>query len=292
MHDSKNQLSVQKLIETLASTFQTMYTKDKEYLDSFNHPGDEDQDTSKGSKPDEPDDEHLELTMEDFPWLTRWHGAFWETLCREWSRIDQWRMNKYLLLIRFVVREIFRLVFAALSDEDADCGVLGGILVFIFQQYPLSPSERKVPDGMRLHVLDVWVEELQKAKNEAEQREHDGGDGDSRKRKRDQHDDAGKNDNDEEDEEGEDKEEVEEEKEEDDDDGEGNETEEQHPPPPPEKKQSAHPQLQARRGDAEAATQRERLEERLMEPIRSLAKDSISKSVRTKAKEIIKMYDE
>lgn len=88
-------------------------------------------------------------------------------MCREWSGIDQWRMNKYLLLIRFVVRETFTILSSHASDTSGDARLtendMASVLASqlrILRSWPLSLRERKVPDGLRLHVLDIWLEEL------------------------------------------------------------------------------------------------------------------------------------
>jgi ribosomal RNA-processing protein 1 len=134
MHDSKSPLSVQKFIAQLAGTVTTMHEKDQEVRPETQSTGES--------------------------WLYPWTSAFWETVCREWSAIDQWRMNKMLLLVRFFVREIFKLSLQqSLSPEPNDVPLSASQLP-IFEKWPLSARERKVPDGLRLHVLDVWVDEL------------------------------------------------------------------------------------------------------------------------------------
>ncbi|KIW13130.1 hypothetical protein PV08_08317 [Exophiala spinifera] len=135
MHDSKNAVSVQNLAAELARTVRTVASK------------------------------HLELQSESAnsdSWLASWTLAFWETICREWASIDQWRMNKILMLVRFVVRETFNLSLTTTVDDE-EAGRSKSIITsqtHILQAWPLSPRERKVPDGLRLHVLDIWVDEL------------------------------------------------------------------------------------------------------------------------------------
>ncbi|OAL34268.1 hypothetical protein AYO20_06524 [Fonsecaea nubica] len=143
MHDSKNALSVQKLIAELAGTLRIVDAKDH--------------DSRAASGSDEPGDHH--------PWLDVWATAFWETVSREWVSIDQWRMNKVLLLVRLVVRELFSLALGWATDatstsESRTPQNLVASQLEILESWPLSPRERKVPDGLRLHVLDVWVDEL------------------------------------------------------------------------------------------------------------------------------------
>jgi len=146
MHDSKNALSVQTLISTLASTVATISAKD--------------------------DDEEKEGTDDDAPswsasfprpWLTTYSTAFWLTMAREWPNIDQWRMNKVLLLIRVVLRQLFALCLSQASHPPSSpttTTILDSQLA-IFRSHPLSPRARSVPDGLRLHLLDIWVDELE-----------------------------------------------------------------------------------------------------------------------------------
>jgi ribosomal RNA-processing protein 1 len=137
MHDSKNAISVQNLIAEIASLLRNMVAKD------------EDLNASNGQHES---------------WLDMWATAFWETICREWASIDQWRMNKVLLLVRLYLRETFQLILSTSSDDQSDnkdkSKDLADRQVQILQNWPLSPRERKVPDGLRLHVLDIWSDEL------------------------------------------------------------------------------------------------------------------------------------
>ncbi len=137
MHDSKNALSVQNLAAELARTVQTMASKD---------------------------DEVRNAGSQTYSWLETWSVAFWETICREWPSIDQWRMNKILLLVRFYLREVFHLSLQSVVDDDSEGKENSTKFitsqVHILEAWPLSPRERKVPDGLRLHVLDIWVDEL------------------------------------------------------------------------------------------------------------------------------------
>ena len=134
MHDSKNALSVQNLIAELAGTVRIMDEKDQQSTDALESPSQ--------------------------PFLDTWTTAFWETVCREWVSIDQWRMNKVLLLVRFYVRETFNLALCWALSEDSTSDDRVVRQIQILETWPLSPRERKVPDGLRLHVLDIWVDEL------------------------------------------------------------------------------------------------------------------------------------
>ena len=134
MHDSKNPLSVQKLTAELAGTLRTMDGKDQQLADAADTPG--------------------------CLWLETWTTAFWETVCREWAAIDQWRINKMLLLIRFFIIEQFNLVLNHAVDDGAAGHSAIARQISVLEAWPFSSRERKVPDGLRLHVLDVWVDEL------------------------------------------------------------------------------------------------------------------------------------
>ena len=82
--------------------------------------------------------------------------AFWTTMTREWHSIDRLRLDKYLTLIREIVNE----TFARLSRDDwADTALIEGNCS-ILAEGPLNPSDRKVPDGLRFHILDVYLDEL------------------------------------------------------------------------------------------------------------------------------------
>lgn len=137
MHDSKNAISVQNFTAELAGLLEIIASKDAELSKAGNR---------------------------GYPWLETWTTAFWETICREWSSIDQWRMNKVLLLVRFFLRDLFNLALNlmcnnASTGEPASDDMISG-QIRILESWPLSPRERKVPDGLRLHVLDIWVDEL------------------------------------------------------------------------------------------------------------------------------------
>lgn len=139
MHDSKNAVSVQNLIAEIAGLLKVIAAKDN------------DNDNSKPGN-------------QNGVWLDTWTTAFWETICREWVSIDQWRMNKVLLLVRCFLRETFRVLFDATSIDESKSRAKSHELIArqiqILESWPLSPRERKIPDGLRLHVLDIWSDEL------------------------------------------------------------------------------------------------------------------------------------
>jgi ribosomal RNA-processing protein 1 len=105
--------------------------------------------------------------------------AFWKILAREWGNIDALRythlpllppppskspaqtnasnpsMNKFLYLIRQYLLASFRFLSRASWSNDSIDG-----LCSVLTATPLNPSDPKIPNGMRYHVLDVYVDEL------------------------------------------------------------------------------------------------------------------------------------
>ncbi|KPI37875.1 uncharacterized protein AB675_3199 [Cyphellophora attinorum] len=162
MHDSKSAVSVQNLARTLAGTLRTVYERDS--LD------DEASEDDKGEEPDYSD---------DFPQSAAWANAFWEELAREWPVIDQWRMNKVLMLVRFWISEGFAIVseMAGLVSGDweeatVDDDLWGNFIADIVA-LPLEAT-RKLPDGLRMHVLDVWGDELERINQAGKEDEESG----------------------------------------------------------------------------------------------------------------------
>jgi len=83
--------------------------------------------------------------------------AFWLTVAREWGHIEALRLDKYLYLIRQYVHAAF--LFLNRKNWKRD---LLAEYVQIVEDVPLECQDMKIPNGMRYHVLDVWVEELDK----------------------------------------------------------------------------------------------------------------------------------
>jgi len=83
-------------------------------------------------------------------------SAFWTTIAREWTGIDILRMDKILLLIR----KYLSASFTYLSRNGwADTALVKGYMA-ILASIPLNSGDGKVPNGLRYHVLDIYVEEL------------------------------------------------------------------------------------------------------------------------------------
>ncbi|KAL6793248.1 nucleolar protein,Nop52 domain-containing protein [Trichoderma sp. SZMC 28013] len=88
------------------------------------------------------------------PWL----AAFWSVLGVQWPHIEALRLDKFLLLVRRM--------FAAhvkVAKENGFQGDLTERVLGVFAQWCFdAEDENKVALGLRLHVLDVWVDELER----------------------------------------------------------------------------------------------------------------------------------
>ncbi|KAH7330190.1 hypothetical protein BKA65DRAFT_508835 [Rhexocercosporidium sp. MPI-PUGE-AT-0058] len=70
--------------------------------------------------------------------------AFWQTMQREWTNIDVLRMEKFLLLARRYLGATFK------SHVE------------LLQEGPCNVEDVRVPNGMRFHVIDIYVDELER----------------------------------------------------------------------------------------------------------------------------------
>lgn len=89
--------------------------------------------------------------------VATWFAAFWEVLGERWPHVDNLRMDKFLLLVRRVFTAQLR--YARPGDES------GEEVIKMLSEWPFEAvgDLRKVPLGIRLHVLDLWVDELERA---------------------------------------------------------------------------------------------------------------------------------
>ncbi|KAF3308939.1 hypothetical protein TWF173_000605 [Orbilia oligospora] len=94
--------------------------------------------------------------------------AYWATMTREWTSIDSLRMDKFMLLVRRYLAAELRCLKATGWDE----GVVGRRNE-VLEGLTLHPTNSKMPDGLRYHVVDIFVDELIKvAKVEKEASEN------------------------------------------------------------------------------------------------------------------------
>ena len=82
--------------------------------------------------------------------------AFWTTLINEWSFIPALRMDKYLRLVRLYISASFTYI----SNHKWNPTLSNDYLELV-ERLPLIPDNGKVPDGLKYHVLDVWIDGLE-----------------------------------------------------------------------------------------------------------------------------------
>ncbi|KAI4894810.1 hypothetical protein NFI96_000654 [Prochilodus magdalenae] len=80
--------------------------------------------------------------------------TFLQTLKREWNGIDRLRMDKFFQLVRFV----FRQAFEVLRRRQWDSSLVNQLLEVFTAQ--LLQSTTRVPDGLMLHILELYMTEL------------------------------------------------------------------------------------------------------------------------------------
>ncbi|KAF2855977.1 nucleolar protein-like protein NOP52 variant [Plenodomus tracheiphilus IPT5] len=83
--------------------------------------------------------------------------AFFLTIAREWKQIEALRLDKYLYLIR----QYMNASFAFLSKNNWRKNLIEQWNAVV-EQTPLESEDMRIPNGLRYHVLDVWVDELEK----------------------------------------------------------------------------------------------------------------------------------
>lgn len=91
------------------------------------------------------------------PWLR----AFWHVLGAQWTSIEALRLDKFLLLVRRVFAAQLR--FVVEGGEEAKNVVLDVCREYVFDGEGGNGGRGVLPLGLKLHVLDIWVDELERA---------------------------------------------------------------------------------------------------------------------------------
>lgn len=91
---------------------------------------------------------NLELSVNFF-------GAFLNTMCIQWFGIDQWRIDKFLMLTRRMLRYMFKILKAS---------GWGSAAVDVFNKHATDSvlCENVTAKGLTMHYLDIFFEELAK----------------------------------------------------------------------------------------------------------------------------------
>merc|ERR1719422_1138774 len=87
--------------------------------------------------------------------------SFLATFGREWFGIDRWRVDKFMMFTRRFLRSIFKFI----SKYDWQDDLLREVTDLFEKDVILSPQS-KCNIGFKLHVTDVFLEELAKVANE------------------------------------------------------------------------------------------------------------------------------
>lgn len=91
------------------------------------------------------------------PWLC----GFWHVLAAQWTSIEALRLDKFLLLVRRVFAAMVQ--YAMDKRGEGTAVVLHVCKEYVFDGEGGSSGLGVLPLGLRLHVLDLWVDELDRA---------------------------------------------------------------------------------------------------------------------------------
>ncbi|KAL4219159.1 Ribosomal RNA processing protein 1 B [Mactra antiquata] len=83
--------------------------------------------------------------------------VFFITIAREWNSIDVWRLDKFLMLVRNFLNESF-VVIKKLKWDSVHLYQL----TQIFYENVLNPDIDSIPDGLRIHFADIYLDEIEK----------------------------------------------------------------------------------------------------------------------------------
>ena len=78
-------------------------------------------------------------------------GMFFRTMVREWTLLDQHRVNKFYTLIRLILRE----ALSSMHKKGWGIEAVDSLLDVLEEEVLV-----KTPNGLRLHVADIFLQEL------------------------------------------------------------------------------------------------------------------------------------
>jgi len=87
--------------------------------------------------------------------FSRFVESFWSIIILEWPSIDQWRIDKFYLLIRRVLRHNFKFLMAQNWDEK-----LLEQWLDVMNRTVLS-GDKSIPVALPYHLCDIYLEELE-----------------------------------------------------------------------------------------------------------------------------------
>lgn len=98
----------------------------------------------------------LSLKVKDRNYWT-FINAFWEIMSREWHSIDKYRIDKFYLLVRRYVCAML----TKLKNENFDPTWIEQYQENL-EKYAFEASDPKIPHAIRLHLCDIYLDELEK----------------------------------------------------------------------------------------------------------------------------------
>ena len=84
--------------------------------------------------------------------------AFFQTMQQQWSNIDKLRLDKFYLLIREFLKQAFKFI----SNHGWSESVIEKFSAAL-QTHPLELISDFISDGVKLHLIDIYINELLKA---------------------------------------------------------------------------------------------------------------------------------
>lgn len=85
-------------------------------------------------------------------------AMFLKTMAMEWNGIDQWRIDKFLMLVRKVTREMIRIIQANEWNDEAIEKLASKLSSTVL-------GADHVPRGLFMHFVELFFEEVGKVSN-------------------------------------------------------------------------------------------------------------------------------
>ena len=82
-------------------------------------------------------------------------SAFFHTMQQQWSNIDKLRLDKFYLLIREFLKQVFKYLSNHGWSETAMESLAASL-----QSHPLELVSDYISDGVKLHFIDIYIQEL------------------------------------------------------------------------------------------------------------------------------------
>ncbi|WAR06184.1 RRP1-like protein [Mya arenaria] len=87
--------------------------------------------------------------------------VFFLTEAREWNSIDVWRLDKFMMMVRNMLEESLIVVRKLNWGPSAL-----DMLVEIYADFIMNPNADMIPDGLKIHFSDIFLEEVEKTGGE------------------------------------------------------------------------------------------------------------------------------